>query len=283
MLSTSRLVYNITLLTSLMWFGCDNTPTPMPTEDLVDSIELLSPEYQLIYHTQATGTPDPNQQRVRVLLWLNRLNCNLSQLQTLEELRQLVNTKISQLNEIEAKNNQKSQEAYTPIYNQLWDQLRQGVSIEDEQLDPLFESLDTLIKTEQESPQLDPRIETIKSILAAEETFLRSLSPEQESTVVDALYFLRYQLDPIGTPEDFSHLIGNTFEPGQYAILLKGTSDLAQESGNIGGLWSDEPELTGRVLHEAQREVVLYLALLEPSLKEAIRTAMALQNQSETP
>ena len=52
---------------------------------------------------------------------------------------------------------------------------------------------------------------------------------------------------------------------------------------NIGGLWSDEPELTGRVLHEAQREVVLYLALLEPSLEEFIRTAMALQNQSAVP
>ena len=75
-------------------------------------------------------------------------------------------------------------------------------------------------------------------------------------------------------------MIGNTFEPGQYAILLKGTSELAQQSGNIGGLWSDEPELTGRVLHEAQREVVLYLALLEPGLEEAIRAAMALQNQS---
>ena len=94
---------------------------------------------------------------------------------------------------------------------------------------------------------------------------------------------LVHQLDPVGNPKDFSMLIGNTFEPGQYAILLKGTSELAQQSGNIGGLWSDEPELTGRVLHEAQREVVLYLALLEPALEEAIRAAMALQNQPAVP
>lgn len=285
MFITSRLVYTLltTLLTTLMFLGCDNTPTPLPTEDLIESIETLSPEYQLIYHTQSTSTPDPNQQRVRVFLWLNRLNCNISQLQTLDELRQVATNKINQLNSIEDNNTRRSQEAFTPIYNQLWDQLRQGVSIDDESLKPLFESLNTLVQSDQESPQLDPRIETIKSIIEAEAVFLRSLSPEQESTIVDALYFLRYQLDPIGTPQDFAHLIGNTFEPGQYAILLKGTSELAQQSGNIGGLWSDEPELTGRVLHEAQREVVLYLALLEPSLEEAIRTSIALQTQSNTP
>ena len=107
--------------------------------------------------------------------------------------------------------------------------------------------------SKEESQNLDVRLETIKSILDAEDDFLRSLSPEQESTIVDALYFLRHKLDPIGNPKDFSLLIGNTFEPGQYAILLKGTSELAQQSGNIGGLWSDEPELTGRVLHEAKR------------------------------
>ena len=58
---------------------------------------------------------------------------------------------------------------------------------------------------------------------------------------------------------------------------------MAQKSGNIGGLWSDQPELTGRVLHEAKREVVLYLTLLEPSLEEAIRAAIALQAQPTAP
>ena len=41
---------------------------------------------------------------------------------------------------------------------------------------------------------------------------------------------------------------------------------------------SDEPELTGRVLHEARREVILYLALLDPSLEGAIRAAKEKQS-----
>ena len=107
------------------------------------------------------------------MLWLTRLNCNISQLQTLEELRQIVANKMKQLSEIEAKNKQQSQEAYTPIYNQLWDQLRQGVSIDDEQLDPLFESLDALIKSEQETHNLIPESKPLS----------QSLKPKKNSSI----------------------------------------------------------------------------------------------------
>lgn len=276
-------VYNITIFLSIVWMGCTNDPTPMPTEKLMEEVVDSNPAYQNIYHMPALSQPDSNQQRVRALLWLKRMNCNISQLQKLEELRQIVVDKQQQLQIAEEIRTKKIYESYTPIYNQLWDSIRQGQDLDSETVQESLTNLQQLQEQESQNPTLNPRIEMIKSIIEAEETFLRSLSPEQESTIVDALYFLRHKLDPVGNPKDFSLLIGNTFEPGQYAILLKGTSELAQQSGNIGGLWSDEPELTGRVLHEAQREVVLYLALLEPGLEEAIRAAMALQNQSTAP
>ena len=280
-------MYNIAHLLSTFAFGiflisCQPSPTTMPTEELVDATENQEPPaaYQLIYETHNVVQPDPNQQRVRVLLWLERMNCNLSQLQKLEELRQLVLNKQSQLEDLERTRTQKIQEAQTPIFNQIWDLLRQGVRIEDEAMAGLLNSLQDIQTEFDQSSTLDARLEGIKSIIEAEGTFLKSLSPEQEATLVDALFFLRYQLDPIGNPRDFSLLVGNTFEPGQYAILLKGTSKLARQSNNIGGLWSDEPELTGRVLHEAQREVIVYLALLEPSLEEAIRVAMDIKRSN---
>lgn len=283
--NTSTWIYNTTILSSiaLAMFGCYSDPTPMPTEELVAQTAELDPAYQLIYDTELMKTPDQNQQRVRILLWLKRMNCNVSQLQKLDELRKLTEEKVANLKAIEAKNEQQSRELYTPLFNQLWDSLRSGIELSDPQIQNTIETFETSQTNEQNTPSLDVRLETIKSIIDAEDTFLRSLSPEQESTIVDALYFLRYKLDPVGNPKDFSLLIGNTFEPGQYAILLKGTSELAQQSGNIGGLWSDQPELTGRVLHEARREVVLYLVLLEPALEEAIRAAIALQSQSNTP
>ena len=283
--NTSKCFYNttLTLAFALYGLGCNTEPTSMPTEDLVAETTELDPAYQLIYDTEAMKMPDGNQQRVRILLWLKRMNCNVSQLQKLDDLRKIAIEKYDALKEMEQVESQKYQEMYTPLFNQLWDELRTGSNIEDPKINEIIEQFKTSREIVNQSPQLDARLETIKSILDAEDSFLRSLSPEQESTIVDALYFLRYKLDPIGNPKDFSLLIGNTFEPGQYAILLKGTSELAQQSGNIGGLWSDQPELTGRVLHEAKREVVLYLILLEPALEEAIRAAIALHSQSNPP
>jgi hypothetical protein len=268
--------------------ACNPEPTEMPTQEIIEDLpeQEIPASYQLIYHTADLKRPDPNQQRLRIFLWLDRMNCNISQLNILEELRKQVVEKEKQLTIQETKREKQIIQQQTPIYNQLWDAMRAGKTLESEELAPLLEVLQQLRLEHEGNNILDPRLEAIKSILDMEQNFLQSLSPEQESTVVDALYFLRYILDPVGNPKDFSLLVGNTYEPGQYAILLKGTSTLARQSGNIGGLWSDEPELTGRVLHEARREVVLYLALLDPSLEEAIRVAKEKQSlniQSLTP
>ena len=81
--------------------------------------------------------------------------------------------------------------------------MRTGADLSDPQIQDAVQTFQTNIAAQEDSPSLDVRLETIKSILDAEEDFLRSLSPEQESTIVDALYFLRYKLDPIGNPKDF--------------------------------------------------------------------------------
>lgn len=94
--------------------------------------------------------------------------------------------------------------------------------------------------------------------------------------MVDSLFFLRHHLDPIGNPEDFQALVGTTYDAGQYAVLARGTTQWAREPLNIGGLWSDEATLKGGALHDAKREKLLYLALLEPGMDEALAAARAM-------
>lgn len=268
--------------------ACTSEPTEMPTEKTISELQPseIPASYQLLYHSSELKRPDPNQQRLRILIWLDRMNCNVSQLELLEQLRKQVVEKEKQLKNQEIEREKQIIQQQTPIYNQIWDAMRQGKDLDSEEITPLLETLNQLRLEEEGKTLLDPRLEAIKSILDLEQNFLQSLSPEQEATIIDALYFMRYILDPIGNPKDFSLLVGNTYEPGQYAILLKGTSELAKQSGNIGGLWTDEPELTGRVLHEARREVILYLVLLDPELEGAIRAAKERQSsasQSPTP
>ena len=260
----------------------------MPTADAIQERKAhnIPAAYQLIYHNSNLRTPDSNQQRLRILIWLDRINFNIAQLDQLEQLRQEVLKKEEQLALMEKEQRRTVIQDQTPIYNQLWDLMRTGANLDSEQTQPLLDELNQLRTKQEQENLLDARLETIKSILDLEADFLRNLSPEQEATIVDAIYFLRYILDPIANPKDFSLLVGTTYEPGQYAILLKGTSSLASRNGNIGGLWSDEPELTGRILHEARREVILYLALLDPNLEEAIRAAKerkSVEIQSNTP
>ena len=89
--NTSKWLYNTTML-GIVVFGiaCQTDPTPMPTEELVTQTVELDPVYQLIYDTHSMKKPDSNQQRVRILLWLNRMNCNISQLQKLDDLLLIV-------------------------------------------------------------------------------------------------------------------------------------------------------------------------------------------------
>lgn len=252
----------------------------MPTQETIAerTSQEIPAAYQLLYGSSELKTPDANQQRLRILIWLDRMNCNISQLELLEQLRKKVLEREKQLKEKEREREKEIIQSQTPIYNQIWDAMRAGKDLDSEEVASLIETLNQIRLEQEGKTLLNPRLEAIKSILDLEQDFLQSLSPEQEATIVDALYFMRYILDPIGNPRDFSLLVGNTYEPGQYAILLKGTSDLAKQSGNIGGLWTDEPELTGRVLHEARREVILYLVLLAPELESAIRAAKERQS-----
>ena len=135
---------------------------------------------------------------------------------------------------------------------------------------------------ERERELLKLRLQGIRAVFEAQREFLASLSPTQEALLADAVFFLRNRLDPVGNPGDFRALVGSIYDPGQYAVLTRGSSDWARAPLNIGGLWSDEPQLEGGALHEARREVLLYLILLEPGLAPAIKTAKAL-SQADGP
>ena len=74
MFNTSKCFYNTTVLLSIALYSvaCNEDSTPMPTEELVAQTTEADPIYQLIYDTHAMKTPDSNQQRVRILLWLKK-------------------------------------------------------------------------------------------------------------------------------------------------------------------------------------------------------------------
>ena len=266
------------ILFSFLIWGCGNDPTTMPTKKQIDQergFTKPSPLYQLLYESQPLPKPSSDQQRVRILIWLQKLEFNDDQLRLLSELRKEIQNRKEEIIKREQEAAAKLVESETPIYNTLWEALKEGKNLKNQN-----EAIAKLRAARSQDPALDIqklRIDSIRAIFEAQNDFLQTLSPEQEQMIMESLFFLRHHIDPIGTPDDFYSMIGRTYEPGQYAVLTRGGSDNAQQPLNIGGLWTDKDELSGKAFHEAKRELLLYLVLLEPGFDEALQVALELR------
>ena len=259
--------------------GCASEPTILPTEEAVAVFDRQAapPLYQLLYSAPILPEQSTTQAQLRMLIWIRHMGLSASQLDQLEELRTLSAERGERIRQAEAEVVARHAGEEEQVYGALLEQVSAGVAIDDPIFEPLLAQLDALrAGGERESELMKIRMEGMRSILEAEQTFLRSLSPSQEMMMADALFILRSQLDPVANPEDYRSLVGTTYEPGQYAVLTRGTGEGAREPLNIGALWTDDGELTGYALHEARREVLLYLLLMEPGLEEAIPQAKAL-------
>ena len=265
------------LFSFLIW-GCGNDPTTMPTKTQIDQergFTKPSPLYQLLYESQPLPRPSSDQQRVRILIWLQKLEFNDDQLALLSELQKEIQNRKDEVIKREQEAATNLIESETPIYNTLWEALKEGKNLKNQN-----EAIAKLRAARSQDPALDIqklRIDSIRAIFEAQNDFLQTLSPEQEQMIMESLFFLRHHIDPIGTPDDFYAMIGRTYEPGQYAVLTRGGSDNAQKPLNIGGLWTDKDELSGKAFHEAKRELLLYLILLEPGFNEALQVVLELR------
>ncbi len=261
-----------------MALGCASEPATLPTEAAVATLDrsIQPPLYQMLYDAPALPGSKALQQRVRILIWLRHMGLDGAQLSRLDELRQVAAERRKRISEAEENMVRRWEPQENGIYTRIWDELQAGTSVDDPAMGELTEQMREMrAGGERERELLKLRLQGIRAVLEAQRTFLATLTPEQEALMTDAVFFLRNRLDPVGNPGDFRALVGSIYDPGQYAVLTRGNSEWARGPLNIGALWSDDPSLEGGSLHEARREVLLYLVLLEPGLAPAIQAARA--------
>jgi len=264
--------------------GCTPEPRSLPTEKAVQDLDRAQqpPLYQLLYDVPALPSFGQRQQRVRILIWLRHLSLTSSQLTRLDELRLLSQDRRLRIAAAEREAALRWDHEETKIYDQIWSSLAQGTAVNNASMAPFTHELKEMRSGgERERELLKLRLQGIRAVFEGQRDFLQTLSPRQEALLADAVFFLRNRLDPVGNPGDFRALVGTIYDPGQYAVLTRGSSDWARAPLNIGGLWSDEPPVEGGALHEARREVLLFLILLEPALEEAIGAARVLAINAE--
>jgi len=280
-----RAIKTILFIVGLSMLGCTPEPRTLPSEKAVQDLKRNQqpPLYQLLYDIPALPAFGPREQRVRILIWLEHMGLSEGQLTRLDELRGLAKNRRERIQQAEEEANQRWGKEEGQVYEQIWNHLKEGKAVDDPDMAAFTHALKEMrTGGERERELLKLRLQGIRAVFEAQREFLAALSPQQEALLADAVFFLRNRLDPIGNPGDFRALVGSIYDPGEYAVLTRGSSDWARAPLNIGGLWSDEPQLEGGALHEARREVLLYLILLEPSLGEAISAARAIRS-TESP
>lgn len=271
---------------ALLALGCDPAPTPLPTAVEIAALDRgqQPPLYQLLYDAPLLPVDAAESGRVRMLILIRHMGLSADQLDQLDALRTLAADRSAAISAREAE----VEAAYAVVQQQaegaLWAALSRGVAVDAPELTVHVDALRELRKGgKRERELIKLRLDGIRSVLDAERELLASLTPRQEQLLSDAVFVLRRRLDPIGTPGDFRALVGTTYEPGQYAVLTRGLSDGLSDPLDIGGLWSDSPMLEGHALHEARREVLLLLLLLEPGLADAISAARGLPGGPAAP
>jgi hypothetical protein len=269
------------LLLAALW-GCSADPLPLPTEVAVagvpDSSAPELPLFQVLYAVETGPAPSVSLQRVRLLLWLRHLELSTAQLDLLETLRVNARERAARLTQAEQALLERNAGEESALVENLWAALSQGVDPSDASVTEIADKLKAIGHDGSRSEQLMRlRLEGIRSLLDAQTPFLRTLTPVQEGRLNDALFLLRHELDPLGTPGDFESLVGTLYDPGQFGALTQGTDLSKSGPADIGALWGDEGNgLQGHPLHDAQREVILFLAVLEPGLEDAIVAAKSL-------
>ena len=275
------------LVVGVWAWGCGADPVALPTADELAEVEERNrttdpPLFQLLYDAPVLPEAGPKAAKVRQLVWLRHMELSSRQLDLLAQVHGVATERLERMKEREREVVARWQEHEAKIYGEIWTRISEGAPVDAPELNPLLDELRELRSGGvRERDLVTARLAALQSVLEAEQPFLRSLSPGQEHLMADSIFFLRHRLDPVGTPGDFGVLVGNTYEPGQYAVLQRGLDDVTRAPLDIGGLWQDAGGREGHVFFDARREVLLLMALLEPGFMEALEAARVLAEAEE--
>jgi len=273
--------------------ACVADPDPLPTEVLVASsdakIDRASEPalYQMLYDYAFLPEVQHAEQRVRILIWLKRMDLSTYQLNSLMDLAGWVSEERVRIEERQAQILGDYEPRLIPIYDDLWQRLSSGAELTDSEMEnAAYALLSERVQHARQDELLALRAEGVNNILNRVRTWLEELTPSQEIPLTDSLFLLRHRLDPYANPGDFASIVGSVFVAGDWGTLTRGVNGFETDRDhlNIGGLWTEAAleSLQGPVFNDARREVVIYMVLLEPSLNEAIH-AMLNINSNEGP
>ena len=259
----------------------DSLPTQVHVAGVNKQIDRTEepPLYQMLYDYAFLPEVQHAEQRVRILIWLNRLGLSDYQLAKLKELAEWVEIERQRIEVLQSEIVKNYEPRLLKIYSDLWDGLRMGLALDDPLLqeragtpterppegvesqkisaedlksadgksraDMLEESAQKLLvqklQSAREKELFELRMQGINAVLDKGREWLATLKPQQEIPLPDSVFFLRHRLDPYANPGDFNALVGRIYVRGVWGTLTRGSAgfDPDRDHLNLGGLWSE--------------------------------------------
>ena len=127
-------IFSLTLALS-----CEVEPEPLPTKKAVELLPRDSqpPLYQMLYDSPVLPASKPQQQKVRMLIWLLHMELSKDQLKRLDALHTLVEERRDALSETERKIIETYESEENQVYEQLWLELMEGTELTDPKMDEI--------------------------------------------------------------------------------------------------------------------------------------------------
>jgi len=262
--------------------ACRAEPSELPTQERVREVDALDAEtvpplYQFMYDSAFLPEVQVAEQRARLLVWLRWVELQEYQLQMLLKLHGRSTTLRERLETSQQRIVQRHEPQLAPHYDRVFELLSSGAALDDPRLGRVAEQLaESRVQQLRDDDLLAIRMQSVRALLDEEQELLRTLSPDQEARFPDMVFALRRQLDMASSSGDFRAMVGSLYSVGDPTLLLRGDFEATRQHLDISGLWVDDAkaELSGPVLHQARRELLLYLLLQETALPEAIEAAL---------
>ncbi len=249
-----------------------------PADDMEDTTgEAVAPEvrlYQLLYDYQTTEPMATLGQKVRILMWIRYLDLSPAQQELLLNLGRRYQSRREVVEEETARIVGEFEKRLEPVYQRIYEEIIKPVP-DQRVLDDIAHELQGLIMAHSAEDELHAmRARMVRTILSDEESFLHTLSPEQEEKLVTSLFFLRRQIDPFANPETYRKVIGPTWNAGDFSALLRRNKP-KDDHLNIGGLWNIDMDEENRINYaDIRRPIVLFYVLKEPALVPALEESL---------
>ncbi len=243
-------------------------------EDLTQGAsDTAKPEvrlYQLLYDYQTTEPMSSLGQKVRILIWIRYMDLSPAQQELLLSLGRRYQQRRKTVEAESARIIAAFEKRLEPIYQRIHDEISKPVPDNDVLGELAHELQGTIITHGAEDELHSMRIRMLRSMISDEDSFLHTLSPEQEERLVTSLFFLRQEIDPFANPETYRDVIGPTWNAGDFSSLLRRNKP-KDDHLNIGGLWGLDMDEDMRINYaDIRRPIVLFYVLKQPALVPAL-------------